>query len=157
MNRYFQVIRLVCFASAVILATSTPVTAQGRLPLRKLQNATPFAIAVADSFPYQDANAVIVRRAGAEVPDVVLVRSGAANEHVIGDAVRQLAKLRAASVGATFTEGIFRVQDKGTPWVRQRESKEWVSILARARREPLEGFGDLPHIVLYMPDRPLRQ
>ncbi len=152
-KKCFGIVILMLVATIIQAFPAASVSAQEMLRIPTLPNSTPFAIAVADSFPYRDTQAVIIRHSDAEVLDVILLRKTAVNERVLGDAVRQLAQIRSATGDRSARGVVYRIRDLGREWPRPKESAVWVELLSAARRRPLNNLGNVPSVILLMPNQ----
>lgn len=154
----YRVLRLLgVFVSGVLYALgAAPANLPGQTPGGEalvMSGHTPFAIAVPRQFEYEGADAVIVRRGGRDIPDVILVRRGHVNAETLASAVRHLAVIRASRGERASEEGVYRVRTDGRGWVRPGEEQHWIEALDRSRGRALSGYGVIPFVVLFMPNQ----
>ena len=136
-----------------MLSVATPSTAQEPDIFPDSSTHTPFAIASTSEFAYSDADAVIIRRVGSAVPDVVLLRESEVSPTLVASAVRQLAALRAAMGNRPADEHVFRVRNDLRHWRRPREVANWIAWLRGDEPQFLDRIGAVRHIILQMPNQ----
>lgn len=142
------------FALLVLVFVSSDLNAQPSRPRLPVEpNKTPFAIAIISQLAYDKSDAVIVRRAAHEIPDVIVVRAGRANGQLIARALRQLAGLRAVLGDVPTKDAVFRVAATKAALRHERQATDWAIMLSRVAPLDLPGFGAVPHIISYLPNQ----
>jgi hypothetical protein len=140
----------------VALAVATYVGAavlEAQTPLYNVQDMTPFAFAVVDTFHFGDADAVIVRRVNALPHDVILVRHSRLDKKWLSEALHVLAEVRAHGGDQPTQDAVFRVTEPGPKRAREDEANDWARRLRDDRPNELDGFGIVHNLVVYLPNQ----
>ena len=98
-------------------------------------------VAVPDSFPYRNADAVIVRRTTALPHDVILLRQSHADPRTIAEAAQTLQAERARHGDVPTVDRLVRVQAPRAQLRLGRSAESWAHALARKSSSDVPGIG----------------
>ena len=141
----------------ILVATALPLlsgTPSSKTRPESSPRSVPFAIAVTDSFPYRNADAVILRRVSAKPHDVIVIKQGKATGPRIAASIRELEFLRAALGNEPTSDALYRVKSTQTPRETarlERTAVQYARKLAIIEARRLEGVGLVRHILLAVP------
>lgn len=149
---------LLTLPSTALLGQSTQGADHGRLiPPGRI----PVTVVLAEEFPYQDANALIVRARGRGQPDVILLRESTATGEQLAAAVLNLMSIFEIKGDSATADGVFRVRSASAPpnWA-ETEVRSANGALQRLRAQPiaeLSRWGRGRSTTIYLPSRELRE
>jgi hypothetical protein len=150
MSRGSNFCRFLCAVGWILLCASAG-GAQNQSG-HSLAGRTAVVVAVPESFPYQGAQAVIVRRVNAADHDLILVRPGAVQPQRLAAAVGVLGAVRAHYGDAPTQDMVVRVPE-GLPRGRLEEAATWADLLSKSATthlQPIPGLEHARYIRLYL-------
>ena len=116
-------------------------------------NRTRVMIAVAHSFPYKNADAVILRRVGYADHDVILVRRGKLEPHRLAQAVGTIQAVHQRFGDSPAANALIRVQESAEEDRLVGEARNWVQLLGKVQTLDVPGIGPVQYIRLMLPSR----
>jgi hypothetical protein len=138
----------------VCLLVNAAISAASAQTANPFPGRTAVVIAIPQSFPYNSAQAVIVRRVNAADHDLILVRAGQAQPGRLAAAIGTLQAVRARYGDTPNQDMLIRVPE-GTSGGRISEAASWADLLAKSGRthhEPVPGLEQAQYIRLYLPN-----
>jgi hypothetical protein len=154
---YTVTVITIAFEPALVTADAqnTAPSRNWRTPRPLGVQRSPVVIAVAETFPYRNADVVIVRRPKAPVRDLILVKKGSVDGRQLARAVRMLEGLRAYSGVTPVNELTVRVPSTGAVGPYEDQGQNWAEYLRNvrpSRLQPLPGLGEVPYLRLMLAD-----
>lgn len=124
-----------------------------RRPFPSVDGYTHVLIAVTDDFPYQGANAVILRRHGLPYDqDVILVKRAKAQPPLLAEAVLTLQAVRSEFGDLPNADQVVRVNQQRTPRGRVDEAVEWLKRIKDAEPGDVRELGTLQYVRVLIPN-----
>jgi len=147
MNHFGAVVRRVAVVATLTLSFAGPLTGRAQSP----GGHASVTIAVVDTFRYQNADAVIVRRASGVPHDVIVVRRDKLRPSLLSEAVVVLRAVRKRAGDIPSADMLIRVPTPKQTHRFQHAAGEWSRTLALTPRTRLDGLGTASVLTVEIP------
>ncbi len=152
----------VCVLSCLVLVCPVGALAQGNGSLQaELAKRVPVTVAIPDSFAFQDGGPVLLRRAGSEPFDVLVLPAAGASPTLLLQALFGVAAVREFAGDTAKVDGLFRAtpaapRQSAFPTAEQRVAEFTLIRLLKSKPRWVRGVGMARTVEVYLPSRGAR-